>query len=49
MVEHNIGGLPVMGEDNRIVGKVTETDLFKTLAEFAIDAQSVTLMRLEQR
>lgn len=31
MVEHKIGGLPVVDHENRPVGIITETDIFRTL------------------
>ncbi|NDJ61424.1 MAG: CBS domain-containing protein [Chloroflexi bacterium] len=33
MYEHKIGGLPVVGNDDRLVGIVTESDVFKMLIE----------------
>jgi acetoin utilization protein AcuB len=33
MVDNKIGGLPVMDEQDRIVGVITETDIFKTFDE----------------
>jgi CBS domain-containing protein len=33
MVEHKIGGLPVVDENNRVVGVITETDIFKAFVE----------------
>jgi acetoin utilization protein AcuB len=33
MVDKGVGGLPVVGEDNRPIGMITETDIFKTLVE----------------
>lgn len=33
MVDNKIGGLPVVGEDNRVVGVITETDIFETFEE----------------
>ena len=41
MVENRIGGLPVVDEDNHIVGVITETDIFEALIEYAIDAHKV--------
>lgn len=41
MVENKIGGLPVVGEDNRIVGMITEADILKVLVEYALDAHTV--------
>lgn len=31
MLEHNFGGLPVVDEDNKVVGMVTDSDVFKVL------------------
>ncbi|MCC6168095.1 MAG: CBS domain-containing protein [Caldilineaceae bacterium] len=33
MVEHKIGGLPVVDAQRRVVGVITETDIFKALVE----------------
>ncbi|HMA37715.1 MAG TPA: CBS domain-containing protein [Chloroflexia bacterium] len=33
MLEHKIGGLPVVDSDNHVVGILTESDLFRLLAE----------------
>lgn len=33
MVDHKIGGLPVMDEENQIAGIITETDIFGTFVE----------------
>lgn len=33
MVDTRVGGLPVVDEDNRPIGMITETDIFKTLVE----------------
>lgn len=33
MVGNKIGGLPVVDDDNRVVGVITETDIFKTFVE----------------
>jgi acetoin utilization protein AcuB len=33
MVEKKIGGLPVVNESNRVVGIITETDIFKAFVE----------------
>lgn len=35
MVEKKIGGLPVVDEQGRIVGVITETDIFKTFVAMA--------------
>jgi acetoin utilization protein AcuB len=39
LIKHKIGGLPVIGEDERVVGVITETDIFKAF---------VTLLTTEQ-
>ena len=33
MVEHRIGGLPVVDGDERVVGVITETDIFRSFVE----------------
>ena len=33
MVEHHIGSLPVMDENQRVIGMLTETDLFRALSD----------------
>jgi acetoin utilization protein AcuB len=33
MVENKVGGLPVVEEDNRVVGVITETDVFRAFIE----------------
>jgi acetoin utilization protein AcuB len=33
MVDNKVGGLPVVHEDNRVVGVITETDVFRALIE----------------
>lgn len=33
MVDHKIGGLPVIGDNQRVVGIVTETDIFRAFVE----------------
>ena len=33
MVEHGVGGLPVIDEQRRVVGVITETDIFKAFVE----------------
>lgn len=34
MLEHKIGGLPVVDEDNFVVGIITESDLFEALVHY---------------
>ncbi len=31
MLEHNIGGMPVVDDDNKVVGVITDSDIFKVL------------------
>lgn len=33
MVKHHIGSLPVMDENQRVIGMLTETDLFRALSD----------------
>lgn len=33
MIENKVGGLPVVDEGNRVVGIITESDLFETLVQ----------------
>jgi len=33
MVDHRIGGLPVVDVDKRVVGVITETDIFRAFVE----------------
>jgi acetoin utilization protein AcuB len=33
MVEHRIGGLPVVDADERVIGVITETDIFRAFVE----------------
>lgn len=35
MLEGNFGGLPVVNEDNKVVGIITDTDIFKVLVEIS--------------
>jgi acetoin utilization protein AcuB len=37
MVENKIGGLPVVDEEDHVVGVITETDIFKTFNEIFAD------------
>ena len=45
MIEHRIGGLPVV-EDNQVVGIITETDIFKTLVKMFGGGQAGLRMTL---
>ena len=33
MVDHRIGGLPVVDGDERVIGVITETDIFRAFVE----------------
>ena len=33
MVDHKIGGLPVLDDQNRVAGIITETDIYRTFVE----------------
>lgn len=39
MIENKVGGLPVVDDQNRVVGIITESDLFETLVQ-QLDAHS---------
>lgn len=45
MVRHKIGGLPVLGPDGRVVGVITETDIFATFVALAEAGQPFSLAR----
>jgi len=47
IVDNKIGGLPVVDEDNRVVGVITETDIFKTFVEMFGGRQSGLRLSLE--
>ncbi len=47
MVEKGVGGLPVIDEERRPVGMITETDIFKTLAEMFGASQAGLRLTLE--
>lgn len=34
MLEHKIGGLPVLSEENELVGIITESDIFRAFIQF---------------
>lgn len=40
MIENKIGGLPVVDEQNRVIGIITESDLFETLVVQLDNAQN---------
>lgn len=40
MVEHKIGGLPVVDTDGTVIGVITETDIFKTFVDMFGDGQA---------
>ena len=41
MVENKVGGLPVVEENNRVVGVITETNILKAFVEYAVDAHKM--------
>jgi len=47
IVDNKIGGLPVVDEDNRVVGVITETDIFKTFVEMFGGGHSGLRLSLE--
>lgn len=47
MADNKIGGLPVVDDRNRVVGVITETDIFKTLVEMFAGGHSGLRLTLE--
>jgi len=47
MAENKIGGLPVVDEHRRVVGVITETDVFKTFVEMFAGGHSGLRLTLE--
>jgi acetoin utilization protein AcuB len=47
MVTHRIGGLPVVGKDNEVVGVITETDIFETFVEMFAGGQAGLRLTLQ--
>jgi acetoin utilization protein AcuB len=47
MVAHKIGGLPVLDEDDGLVGVITETDIFRTFVEMFAGGQHGVRLTLE--
>jgi acetoin utilization protein AcuB len=47
MADNKIGGLPVVDEDNRVVGVITETDIFKAFVEMFAGGHSGLRLTLE--
>ena len=47
MADNKIGGLPVVDEHNRVVGVITETDIFKTFVEMFAGGHSGLRLTLE--
>lgn len=41
MIKHKIGGLPVIGADEQVLGVITETDIFKTFVALLTTEQMV--------
>ncbi len=49
MIDHKIGGLPVLSDTGQVVGVVTESDVFRTLVELVeIDVDSRTAIDQSQ-
>ncbi|MCW5880625.1 MAG: CBS domain-containing protein [Anaerolineae bacterium] len=42
MIERKISGLPVMSDDGRIIGMITESDIFRTVIEVLQTANAPT-------
>ena len=47
MVAHRIGGLPVVDDQKRVVGIITETDIFKTFVEMFAGSHAGVRLTLE--
>jgi acetoin utilization protein AcuB len=47
MAENKIGGLPVVNKDGRVIGVITETDVFKTFVEMFAGGHSGLRLTLE--
>lgn len=47
MVDNKVGGLPVLDEDKRVVGVITETDIFKAFVEMFGGGRSGLRLTLE--
>lgn len=47
IVDNKIGGMPVVDEDNRVVGVITETDIFKTFVEMLGGGEAGLRLTLE--
>jgi acetoin utilization protein AcuB len=47
MVAHKIGGLPVLDEDESVVGVITETDIFETFVEMFAGGHAGVRLTLE--
>jgi acetoin utilization protein AcuB len=47
MVSHKIGGLPVIDENNQVIGMITETDVFKTFVEMFAGGRSGLRLTLQ--
>lgn len=47
MADNKIGGLPVVDEDNRVVGVITETDIFKSFVEMFAGGHSGLRLTLQ--
>jgi acetoin utilization protein AcuB len=49
MVENKIGGLPIVDEDNHVVGVITETDVFRAFIEMYRAGHSGLYLTLKVR
>lgn len=47
MVEHKIGGMPVIDDQRRVVGVITETDIFKSFVELLGTGQKGVRLTLQ--
>lgn len=49
MVENKIGGLPIVDEDNHVVGVITETDVFRAFIDMYRAGHSGLYLTLKVR
>jgi acetoin utilization protein AcuB len=43
MLNHKIGGLPVVGDHNRVIGVITESDIFRAFVEMLPDEKTINV------
>ena len=43
MLTHKIGGLPVIGDHNRVLGIITESDIFRAFVEMLPDEKAINV------